>query len=121
MKKIALLLLVLTATFATAQTGADNRIFSNKEIDVLPVPENGVTLADHFKKNFKPKEKPAEPIKVSFVIEKGGVLRDIKVFGELPDATKKEAVRVIKLLPKWKPGSKGGKTVRVLYTATLNP
>jgi len=121
MKKLALLLFLLTAAIATAQTGTDNRSYSLKEIDAAPVPENNISLADHFKKNFHPKEKVTEAIKVSFVIEKGGVLRDVKVFNELPEPTKKEVIRVIKTLPKWKPGTKSGKAVRVLYTATLNP
>jgi hypothetical protein len=121
MQKIILILFLFTAAIATAQTGADNRTYSLKEVEVAPTPANDASLVDHFKRNFHPNEKIAEPIKVSFVIEKGGVLRDIKVFGELPEATKKEVIRVIKTLPKWKPGTKAGKTVRVLYTATLNP
>jgi hypothetical protein len=121
MKKIALLLFLLTATIATAQTGADNRTYSLKELDAKPTPEKNISLDDHFKKNFHPGEKVTEPIKISFTIEKGGVMHDIKVFNALPEATKKEVIRVIKMLPKWKPGTKGGKAVRVLYTATLNP
>lgn len=120
MKKLTLLLLFITA-IAAAQTGSDNRSYSLKEVDTAPIPEKNISLADHFKKNFKPAEKVAQPIQVSFVIEKGGVLREIKIFTELPEATKKEVIRVIKLLPKWKPGIKSGKTVRVLYAATLNP
>lgn len=121
MRKLALLLFLLTATFAVAQTKVDNTSHSLKQIDVAPVPEKNVSLADHFKKNFKPAEKYAEPIQVSFMIEKGGVLRDVKVFNKnMPEATKTEVIRVIKMLPRWKPGTKGGNTVRVLYTATLN-
>lgn len=121
MKKLISLIFILTAMPIFAQTGTDNRTYSLKEIEAAPAPINNVPLAEHFKTNFRPKEKVADPIKVSFVIEKGGVLRDIKVFNQMPDATKKEVIRVIKMLPKWKPGSKDGKNVRVLYTATLTP
>ncbi len=117
MKKLILFIFLLTASVAAAQTGTDNRTYTLKEVDEAPAPE-GVSFTDYFKKNFSAKEKPAEA-QFSFVIEKGGVVRDIKVFGDPKPEVSKEIIRLVKAAPKWKPGKKGGKTVRVLYTATI--
>lgn len=117
MKNLILLVFLLTATLAHSQTGADNRTYSLKEVNEAPVPE-GVIFTDYFKKNFHAKEKPAS-VQLSFVVEKGGVVRDIKTFGEVSPEITKEVIRVVKASPKWKPGKKDGKTVRVRYTATI--
>ena len=81
MKKLILFIFLLTVGIATAQTGADNRTYTLKEIDEAPATE-GVIFTDYFKKNFSAKEKPAE-VQFSFVVEKGGVVRDIKVTFEV--------------------------------------
>lgn len=52
---------------------------------------------------------------VEFVVEKDGTIGNVKVdIGVYPDLDQ-EAVRVVKLLPKWKPGKQMGKPVRCLY------
>ena len=52
-----------------------------------------------------------------FVIEKNGSVTDIQVVRSSGDASlDKEAERVIKNMPKWKPGKQRGKPVRVKYT-----
>lgn len=52
-----------------------------------------------------------------FVIEKNGSVTDIQVVRSSGDASlDKEAERVIKTMPKWKPGKQRGKPVRVKYT-----
>lgn len=117
MNKLILFIFLLTATFNHAQTGTDNRTYSLKEVNEAPAPE-GVGFIEYFKKNFNVKEKPVS-VQLSFVVEKGGVVRDIKTFGEVKPEISKEITRVIKASPKWKPGKKDGKTVRVLYTATI--
>ena len=55
-----------------------------------------------------------------FVIEKNGSVTDIQVVRSSGDASlDKEAERVIKNMPKWKPGKQRGKPVRVKYTITV--
>ena len=52
-----------------------------------------------------------------FVIEKNGSVTDLQVVRSSGDASlDKEAERVIKNMPKWKPGKQRGKPVRVKYT-----
>lgn len=118
MRKFIFIFFLFAVGMANAQTGTDNRTYSLKELDEAPAPE-GTNFTDYFKKHFHVAEKPSAPLQVSFLVEKGGVVHDIKTFGDVKPEISKEAIRVIKTAPKWKPGKKGGKTVRVLYTATI--
>jgi len=58
-------------------------------------------------------------IVVRFVVEKDGSLSDIKVVHDLGYGTGEEAVRVVGLSEKWKPGIQNGKPVRVNYTLPI--
>ena len=52
---------------------------------------------------------------VSFIVEKDGSLTDVKVIKSLDPAFDKEAIRVVKSMPKWKPGMWRGKPARIHY------
>ena len=52
---------------------------------------------------------------VSFIVEKDGSLTDVKVIKSVDPAFDKEAVRVVKSMPKWEPGMWRGKPARVHY------
>ena len=56
-----------------------------------------------------------------FVVNKDGSIVDVEVVRSGGDASlDKVAVRVIKTMPKWKPGKQRGKPVRVKYTVPVN-
>ena len=56
-----------------------------------------------------------------FVVNKDGSIVDVEVVRSGGDPSlDKEAVRVIKSMPKWKPGKQRGKAVRVKYTVPVN-
>jgi len=56
-----------------------------------------------------------------FVVNKDGSIVDVEVARSGGDPSlDKEAVRVIKSMPKWKPGKQRGKPVRVKYTVPVN-
>ena len=56
-----------------------------------------------------------------FVVNKDGSIVDIEVVRSGGDPSlDKEAVRVIKSMPKWKPGKQRGKPVRVKFTVPIN-
>ena len=56
-----------------------------------------------------------------FVVNRDGSIVDIEVVRSAGDPSlDKEAVRVIKSMPKWKPGKHSGKTVRVKFTLPVN-
>ena len=55
-------------------------------------------------------------VKVQFVVGKNGGVQEVQVVEGVHPALDAEAVRVIRSSPKWKPGIKDGKPVRVTYT-----
>lgn len=57
---------------------------------------------------------------VKFVIEKDGSITDVQILRSVEASLDKEAVRVVKAMPKWKPGKQRGKPVRVSYTIPIN-
>ncbi len=82
-------------------------------------------LMDFVGKNVKYPEEAKEKeisgrVFVSFVIEKDGSVNEVKVMRGIGGGCDEEAVRVIKGMPKWKPGMQKGKPVRVSYMMPLN-
>lgn len=56
-----------------------------------------------------------------FVVNKDGSIVEVEVVRSSGDPSlDKEAVRLIKSMPKWKPGRQRGKPVRVKYTVPIN-
>lgn len=53
---------------------------------------------------------------IRFVVQKDGSLSNVKVVRGLDPECDKEAVRVVKAMPKWKPGKQNGKEVPVYFT-----
>lgn len=57
---------------------------------------------------------------VQFIISEEGNLEDVKVVKGISPAFDTEALRVIALLPKFKPGMQSGKPVKVYYNLAVN-
>lgn len=51
-----------------------------------------------------------------FVVNKDGVVSDAQVLRSLDPSCDKEAIRVVKSMPKWVPGKQNGRNVPVYYT-----
>ncbi len=56
---------------------------------------------------------------VSFMVERDGSLSDIKVVRGLDPAFDEEALRVVKMMPKWSPGATDGKISVMRYTIPI--
>ena len=56
---------------------------------------------------------------VSFMVERDGSLSDIKVVRGLDPAFDEEALRVVKMMPKWSPGVTDGKISVMRYTIPI--
>jgi protein TonB len=77
-------------------------------------------IGDNIKYPPSAKEKNIQgKVYVQFVVEKDGSVTHVKVRRGAHEVLNKEAVRVIKMMPKWKPGSMRGKAVRVRYTIPI--
>jgi protein TonB len=57
---------------------------------------------------------------VQFVVNTDGSITDVRVARGVDPSLDQEAIRVVKTLPKWKPGKQRGKPVRVSYTVPIN-
>ena len=53
---------------------------------------------------------------VNFVVDKDGSITEAKVVRSVDPLLDKEALRLVNLMPKWKPGAMDGKPVRVRYS-----
>ena len=53
---------------------------------------------------------------VNYVVEPDGSVSNVKVLRGIGGGCDEEAMRVVKAMPKWKPGKQRGKAVRVSYT-----
>ena len=57
---------------------------------------------------------------VQFVVDRDGSVNNVVVARGVDPSLDQEAIRVVKQLPKWKPGKQRGKPVRVSYTVPIN-
>lgn len=88
-----------------------------------------VAMLEYLKEN---KEYPQEALEnntqgkayIAFIIERDGTVSNVKNGAPLNRITDQllleEAIRVVKSMPKWKPGRQRGKAVRVKYTVPIN-
>lgn len=56
---------------------------------------------------------------VTFVVDKDGKIRDVKVLRGIGGGCDEEAMRVVKNMPAWKPGKQRGKSVTVQYNLPI--
>ena len=66
------------------------------------------------------KEKIEGQVYVSFIVEKDGQVSSVKLLRDIGGGCGQEAIRVVKSMPKWKPGTQRGKPVRVQYHIPLH-
>jgi TonB family protein len=77
-------------------------------------------LAEFIEENMQYPKKCAEKgvygrVVITFVVERSGKLSNIRVVKSVHRALDKEALRIVKLMPRWIPGEQNGVTVRVKY------
>ena len=56
---------------------------------------------------------------VSFIVETDGTFSNVKILRDIGGGCGKEAVRVIKLMPKWIPGTQRGRPVRTQFNLPI--
>ena len=116
--------------FNTADnTDVKNTNVSNDSIyqvvEIMPeFPGGSAALMKYLSENIKYPEAAKEKeiqgrVFVQFVIEKDGSVTDVGVLRSIGGGCDEEAVRVIKGMPKWKPGIQKGKAVRVHYNIPI--
>mgnify|MGYP006321687923 FL=1 len=96
-------------------------------VEQLPSFPGGVRKLDAFVKeniNYPTKEKNAGvegTTYLNFIIEKDGSISHINIVKGIPSgaALDSEAIRIVKLMPKWIPGKQAGKPVRVQFNLPI--
>lgn len=119
--KVALMMLVLLFSFmtSTAQTKKNDMVFD--VVEVMPqFPGGQIAMMKYIMENMKyPEQAMKEGIQgrvtVRFIVEKDGSISDVKPVLSVHPLLNKEAVRVVKSMPKWSPGKHNGKPVRVRF------
>ena len=77
-------------------------------------------IADHMKYPTIAQENGTQGrVTCQFVVGSDGSVRDVKVLRGVDPYLDKEAIRVIKSMPKWIPGKQNGKAVSVKYTVPI--
>ena len=127
----ALMALPLFALKAMAQeTPTDTTVY--RVVEKMPEYPEGInklmkdirTSTDNYWKKRYPKGKPVYPCEqgvsgrviVSFVINENGQVTDPEVLRRVDKDLDKEAIRIIKSMPRWIPGEHKGKKVKVRLT-----
>lgn len=119
--KVALMMLVLLFSFmtSTAQTKKNDMVFD--VVEVMPqFPGGQIAMLQYLMKNIKYPEQAVKEgfqgrVTVRFIVEKDGSISDVKPVLSVHPLLNKEAVRVVKSMPKWTPGKQNGKPVRVRF------
>ena len=125
MKKIVpfILLFLSLANFAQELSSPiEDPVFEIKDVIVEPsFPGGNDGFYQFIGVNYKQPEVPQliGKVFVSFIVEKDGTLTDIRVIKDVGFGAGAEAERVMQLSPRWRPGVKEGKPVRVLNIVAI--
>ena len=114
---------VATGPAVTEEASDEGEIF--QVVEQMPEFPGGMdALMKYFNKNIKYPSQAAENniqgrVMISFVVNKDGSIVDPQVIKSVDASLDKEAMRVVKAMPKWNPGKQRGKPVRVKYTVPV--
>ena len=97
-----------------------------KIVEEMPAfPGGEAKLMEYVSKNIKYPQIARETgiqgrVYVNFVVEPDGSVSNVSVLRGIGGGCDEEAIRVVKSMPKWKPGKQRGKAVRVSYMLPVN-
>ena len=100
----------------------ENEVYNTAGISEKPEFPGGIMEFYKFVgNNFKTPEQPnlKGKVYITFIIEKDGSLSDIKNLRDIGYGTGEEAIRVLKISPRWIPGKMNGVPVRVMYSLPI--
>lgn len=97
---------------------------NNIEKFVSEMPEFNGDIYKFIRENLKYPQIAVEngtqgTVGLAFVIEKDGSIGEISILGRVADGCTEEAIRVVKMMPRWKPGRNHGELVRVSYNLPI--
>ena len=116
---LAILFTINTTAMAQNKKTSNDKVFEKVE-DMPEFPGGEQAMMEFVAKNVQyPKEAMEKGISgrvlVGFIVEKDGSICETEVVKGIGGGCDEEAVRVVKAMPKWKPGKQDGKPVRVSF------
>ncbi|MEO8235836.1 MAG: energy transducer TonB [Flavobacterium sp.] len=114
---------VLSQDNESSVAAGEELIYNVTDIDVKAEFPGGMDkFYKYFMKNFvRPENRIPGKILLSFVIESDGSIKRVQVVkSDVDEAFENEAIRILKLSPKWIPAEKDGKKVRTLLFFPVN-
>jgi len=119
MRNLITIICLLLTTTTNAQTDT-TRVY--KQVDVKPEPWD---LQSYLRENLRyPREARKKEIEgkviVKFIVNEDGTVSDVTVLKCIGGGCDEAAMRVIKYMPRWKPGTKDGKPVKVYFTLPIH-
>ena len=131
MKKIITITFLIFSTFCLAQetkgtinvkkvdTSKSEMVLVNPESPAV-FPEGDLAMRNYISKNVQYPEMEKEAgiqgtVWVTFIVELDGSITDVKLLRGIPGGPgcDKEALRVVKMMPKWSPGKLGNNPVKL--------
>lgn len=112
-------------TEAIPQSTKEGEVEPLRFVEQLPEYPGGLEAMNQFiSHNLKYPEKAAEmgisgKVLVQFEVDEKGTISKIKVLRGIGGGCDEEAVRIIKLMGKWKPGKQNGKAVKTIFTIPI--
>jgi TonB family protein len=109
-------------TPAESSENPENKLYDLGSVQTAPEFIGGQNaLLKYLKRNLKYPSQAQEnnidgKVYVSFVVEKNGMLTDLKIIKGIGYGCDEEVIRVLKSSPPWKPGMNENKPVRTSYT-----
>jgi len=107
-------------------SGTGEKVDNGTEVhdfaEISPEPMGGMAGWSKFiQRNLRYPDTDAQGrVFVSFVVERDGSLSNVKILKGVSPELDAEALRVIRMAPKWKPGMQGGQPVRVQFNIPIN-
>ncbi len=123
MKTINFIIIFILGLQTTVSQISNIATESYETVEIKPEYFGGISEFIKFiSNNFKlPEgESISGTIKVSYIIDIDGKLKEIKVISDIGEGTGAEAIRVLKMCPNWTPGESDGKKVRVKMQLPIN-
>jgi len=121
--RIAILFLSVAFCSINITFAQDNKVYTTPDKAAM-YPGGNYALTKFIKDNIRyPEEAKTANVKgtvvVSFIVEKSGVLTSIEVIFGIGKGCDEEALRIVRKMKQWFPGSVGGKSVRSLYKLSI--
>ncbi len=115
--------LALDEGIATEPTSSKEAYTFVEQMPEFPGGEDGLMAFIHRNLKYPPYAKENDitgTVMVNFVIYEDGTVNNVKITKGIKGGCDEEAMRIVKSMPKWKPGKQGGKAVPVSYDVPIN-